>query len=142
LIHHRDLIEILVRVASQGTRIGAAPRNGSLRSSAGYYFAGDPRPVTYEQLGRLIAEGLGRSHPLMFYFAEPLLWLAAAGNELAAQWRGRPNTFNTDKIREATAGDWASSPHALQHELNFTPACSLAERFRETAHWYLDHGWL
>jgi nucleoside-diphosphate-sugar epimerase len=138
-IHHLDLIELLVRVAGQGTRI--APRSGS-SSTAGYYFAGDPQPLTYEQLGRLIADGFGRPHPLMFYFAEPFLWLAAAGNELAARLRGRVDTFNTDKIREAIAGDWVTSPRTAERDLEFAPACPLAERFRQTANWYLEHGWL
>jgi nucleoside-diphosphate-sugar epimerase len=142
LIHHEDLVEILVRVARDGTRIRPAAHPSLASRGGGYYLVGDPEPVTYEQLGRLIADGLGCRHPLMFYFAEPLLWLAAAGNELVARLRGQPDAFNIDKIREATAGDWVTSPSALQRELDFIPPKSLARRFRETGHWYLEQGWL
>ncbi len=78
----------------------------------------------------------------MLYLPEPLLWLAATGNQLAVRWRGQSDSFNPDKIREATAGHWAASNERVQRELQLFPAKPLSERFRETTQWYLEHGWL
>jgi len=140
LIHVCDLVEIILRAADGGTRIGRP--GGNDNHPPGYYFACDGEHPSYAELGKLVGRAVGRDTVMLIHFPEPMLWIAAAGNELTARLRGRPDVFNFDKIREATAGDWRCCPEAVLAELQFSPPESLAVRLFQTAQWYRREGWL
>lgn len=193
LIHHTDLIDILLRVEKEGQRLTAAAtcppcsrssvarrvrldnddgdnlrryivndesshENGSQSigrygvsqvsvsphrfDGQGYYFAVAPEFPTYAELGRMIARALGTGNALILPIAEVCAWLAAAGNQYVNLARGRTDSFNLDKMREAFAGDWTGCTLRLEQELGFAPSCSLQTRLNETAEWYRANGWL
>jgi hypothetical protein len=97
---------------------------------------------SYAEFGRMIARALGRSRPFVFPIAMPIPYIAAGVNELFARWRGRPDPFNVDKIREANVGSWACSSKLAQHDLEFRTTGSLADHLQATVEWYREHGWL
>jgi nucleoside-diphosphate-sugar epimerase len=141
LIFIDDLIEITRRAAERGVR--AAPEaSDDDYSGQGYYFACAPEPPTYAELGRMVARALGRQRAVVLHLPAPIPWLAAAGSELVARVRRKPDIFNLDKIRESRAGSWIGSSETVKEQLGFLPPRSLADRLAETAQWYRQSGWL
>ncbi|MCA9168846.1 MAG: NAD-dependent epimerase/dehydratase family protein [Planctomycetales bacterium] len=138
LVHHEDLITLLRQIQQRGRTVRT---NGSDRGT-GIYFAADPQHVSYAELGRMIARSLGQRRALILPIAEPLAWLVAAGNQGVNFLRGRSDSFNLDKMREAFAGDWIGATESLQSEFNFRPAKSLQARLDQTARWYREQGWV
>ena len=141
LIHIDDLVEITIRAAQLGARISRQNEEDEF-SGTGIYFACAPEQPTYAELGRIIGRALGRRNVLLVHLPGPIPWLAAAGNQLAAILRGLPDTFNLDKMREATAGSWTGSPETVRRELDFSPPLPIGDRMSQTVRWYLDSGWL
>ena len=72
----------------------------------------------------------------------PIPYVAAGVNEVIARWRGRPDPFNIDKIREANGQSWACSSSLAQRELGFRPTGTLADQLVAIVQWYREHGWL
>ena len=141
VIYVHDLVEILLRAADRGIRLPSpSAENGS--QGSGCYFACRDEFPTYGELGRRIARALGRSFVLVIPAPIPLAWTVAGVNELLMRWRGKPDSLNIDKIREARAPSWACSPASVNRDLRFTPHESLDEQLRATVAWYREHGWL
>lgn len=139
-IHVRDLVELLLLALDKGERVpasGAAPHTGR-----GIYFGVVEEHPTYADFGALTRTMLFR--PFMPVIACPnsLAWFIAGVSESIARFRGKPNIFNRDKIREALAESWACSHEKAERQLGFRPAASLVERLRETIDWYRKEQWL
>ena len=72
---------------------------------------------------------------MVLTFGDPLPWLIGGISQCISWLRRKPNLFNVDKIREATASSWACSPAAVRQQLGFEPP-PLSRRLHETAQWY------
>jgi nucleoside-diphosphate-sugar epimerase len=143
LIHVEDCVELLLQAAAKGSRL--PPDSDSLAqltSGRGVYFAAGPEYPDYAELGRMMRTMLNRPLAPVIPLAGPLAWLAAGANEQIARWRGRPDSFNFDKIREATAPSWACSGELARRELGFTTPLSLENRLQTTVAWYQQQRWL
>ena len=140
LLHVQDLVEVLVRAAERGTRLVQQSRGAS--PGAGYYFACSGQHLTYPELGRMVAQALGRRHVLLLHLVEPLPWLVAGVTELFARLSRQPVIVNVDKMRESIQPSWAASPQAIRQQLGFSEACSLDQRLRQTVDWYREHRWV
>ena len=141
IIHATDLADLLIRAAEQGERLPAASAQGHTLSQ-GYYFAACGEDPTYAELGRMIGCALGRRRVLIFPTPPRAPWVVAAMMELKSRIRRLPEYLNFDRAREIRAGSWICSPCKAVDELGFTVAAPLAERLKQTAHWYREHGWL
>jgi nucleoside-diphosphate-sugar epimerase len=138
-IYVADLVEILLRAASRGSRLPAA-ENGS--PALGRYFAVAAEHPTWAELGRLVRPMLGRPRAPVVSLAGPLAWCVAGASELVARLRGQPEELSFDKLREALAVSWACSTEAVRRDLDFAPPKPLADRLQETIDWYRREGWL
>jgi nucleoside-diphosphate-sugar epimerase len=135
IVHVADLSAGLIAIAERGARVTAEqPHNGI------YYITSGPT-ITYAEMGRLAARGVGRR---VFVLPTPKLAFRLAGGigEIAGRIRRQPGLINWDKIREATASGWECSDEKLRAELGYNPPLSLEQRFIDTAAWYREHGWL
>jgi len=137
-LHAQDLSTALIAAAERGRRMSA----GADSSSAGiYYVAGGEDPF-YVDLGRKMAQALGRKR-LWVLRSDPLMtWGTATCFELLARVQGRPLVMSWDKAREATAGSWSCSDERARKELGYLPAATLDERLAETIAWYRQERWL
>jgi nucleoside-diphosphate-sugar epimerase len=143
MIYVEDLAELLVLAAQRGRRIRPAPPGDlQVEPSPGYYFACDAEYPDYAEMGRMIGHALGRRHVCCLHLAEPFPWLVAGTIELVSRLRQRTDILSVDKIREAYAGSWASSPQSAERELGFRPARSLADRIHDTIQWYRQNRWM
>ena len=135
-----DFVQLLIAAAERGVRIPACHANGP--TDRGYYFACVPEHPDYFQLGRMLRAVLNRPHAWLLQFPEPFPWLFAGAYETAGRLFGARDSFNIDKMREATAENWACSPAAAIRDLQFRPSAPLIDQFRRTAQWYRDNRWL
>ncbi len=141
LVHVDDLVELMIRAAEKGTRL---PPRGSPESHGpqGYYFAACEEDPAYSDLGRLVAEALGRHLVVIVPTATPLVWMVAVAGEAISRIGHQPLFMNMDKAREITAGNWVCSATAAAKELGYQVGAPLLNRLRQTANWYRTAGWL
>ena len=137
LIHVADLVEGLLLAAEKGERLhpGGAPGQGI------YFMAAECEP-TYAELGQALAIALGKKRATVVRLPGALMRLAGLCGDAMARIRQRPSWVNSDKIAEALAGSWTCSSVKARTQLGWAPAATLAERLRQTAHWYRQAGWL
>ncbi|MEX0936325.1 MAG: NAD-dependent epimerase/dehydratase family protein [Pirellulales bacterium] len=140
LVHAADLADALVRVAERGERLRASA--SGLYDDRGVYFVADPRQPTMVELGRLLAEAVGREKVRIVRTPRPGVWATGAVCELIGRVRRRPLPLNMDKVREVLAGSWICRTDRIEQTLGFAPAADLPQRLRETAQWYRCEGWL
>jgi nucleoside-diphosphate-sugar epimerase len=138
LIHAQDLVAGLLLVADRGQSL----EPGDDPAAQGYYFlAFDEQPL-YADLGRMIAQSIGRSRVRTVRLPSPFTWAAGLLGETVGRVRKVPMIMNWDKAREALAGNWTCDTTRARDELGFRPAKSLAERLDETTAWYRSRGWI
>jgi nucleoside-diphosphate-sugar epimerase len=141
LIHADDLVQLLILAAERGKRLPPHGRPES-HGSQGYYFAACEEDPAYSDLGRMVAEAVGRHLVVIIPTATPMLWMVAVAGEAVSHLRQDPLFMNLDKAREITAGSWICSARAATEELGFSVGAPLLERLRQTAEWYRKEGWL
>lgn len=136
LVHADDLAEALLLTARYGERLDPTdPR------ATGIYYAADPTPSSYTEMGHMIGEALGR-HIRILKVRKWALAIGATFGELGGRVRGKPSPLNWDKMREGTASGWVASPAKLVSQTNFAPGAPLPERYLQTIEWYREEGWL
>jgi nucleoside-diphosphate-sugar epimerase len=140
LIHADDLCILLILAAERGRRLPPLGQRGDA-AGQGYYFAACDIDPTYADLGRLVAESVGR-RVLVIPTAMPVVRTVAAVGEAISQVRHHPLLMNLDKAREIAAGSWLCSAGAAREQLGFEVAAPLVERLRQTAEWYQREGWM
>ena len=140
LIHADDLAHLLILAAERGKRLPPLGQRGEV-AAQGYYFAACEQDPTYADLGRLVAESVGRC-VLVIPTAMPVIRTVAVVAEAISQMRHQPLQMNLDKAREIAAGSWLCSAQAAKEQLGFEVAAPLVERLRQTADWYRKEGWL
>ena len=140
VIHVADLVELLERAAAQGSRL--PPPSPAKLPGKGVYFACRPEYPDYLQFGRMVQRAVGRRFVSYLLCPNPLPWLVGGLGSLAGCLRGHSGSLNFDKIREATVPSWACCCEAARRDLGFQPRRPLPEQLRDTAQWYLEHGWL
>ncbi len=140
MIYVSDLIELAIRAVERGQRLLPSD-NAHDDAGRGYYFASCGECPTYRELGKLMANAMGKGS-LWVPVPYPFPTLVAAVNELISRLRGRPGGLTMDKLRDASAWSWACSTQKAEDDFGFAPAKPLIERLHETTQWYLDAGWL
>jgi nucleoside-diphosphate-sugar epimerase len=141
LIHADDLVQLLILAAERGKRLPPRGRPES-HGPQGYYFAACEENPTYADLGRMVAESLGRHLVVVIPTVTPLVWMVAVAGEAISRIRHDPLFINLDKAREITAGHWICSPEAATADFGFAVGAPLFERLRQTAQWYREKKWL
>ncbi|TWT48245.1 dTDP-4-oxo-6-deoxy-D-allose reductase [Botrimarina hoheduenensis] len=144
LIYADDLVAALLAVAERGERcrdsVAADPQSAP-NDSRGVYFAADPVDSSYAQIGRMAAAALERRVWVLCRRKYPLLPAALAG-DFYGWFTGKPVVLGSDKLREASASGWLCRSEKIVSMLGWAPAAPAAQRYRETAQWYREAGWL
>jgi len=128
LLHVDDLVRILV-AASQGER-----------SSGEVYHVAHERSVTWEDIGRFIAEWI-EVRPRPFRIPHSLLLFVGCALETWGWVTEQPAFFTRGKAREAT-GYWVSDSSKAKIELGFVARMAPEEGLALTMQWYRKKGWI
>ncbi len=140
VIHVVDLVELLIRAAERGARIGPDTDDANPPTS-GYYFADCGQRPTYAELGRMVAGALSR-RVIVLRLPMPIVWAVACGTESVNRIIRRAPLISFDKLHEISAGSWTCSAQAAIDELGFAVGASLEQRLEQAATWYRRQGWL
>ena len=100
-----------------------------------------PEAVTWADLGRRMAQALGRQGRVI-PIPEGLLRLAGHLADGRSRLGGRPGIFSAQKVKEMLAPAWVASPEKARKLLGWTALTPLDEALARTSRWYRDHGWL
>lgn len=139
LVHVDDLVRLLGTVADRGEILAPGPRG---RPGQGIYLACDDREhPTYWEFGHRVAAALG-CRVLVWPLWRCVGRSIGAAAEAAQRLGGPASVLTRDKIREATAANWACSAAKARSQLDFQPMYPLDVRLAETAEWFREHGWL
>jgi nucleoside-diphosphate-sugar epimerase len=141
LIHADDLVQLMILAAQRGRRLPPRGRPES-HGPQGFYFAACEEDPPYADLGRMVAEAVGRRFIAVIPTATPLVRLVAVAGEAISRIRHDPLFMNLDKAREITAGNWLCSARAAADELGFAVGAPLRQRLQQTAEWYRREEWL
>jgi nucleoside-diphosphate-sugar epimerase len=142
ILHVDDCVDVILAAASRGSRLPACEGTTErLTAGRGVYFAVGPEYPSYFELGRLMRSALNCPRAFVLQMGN-IPWLAAAMTEQVARIRGKPNSFNLDKIREARVESWACSGELAEQELGFSVPRPLTERLQATVDWYRQERWL
>jgi nucleoside-diphosphate-sugar epimerase len=149
LIHADDLAEAMFLAVERGERVPALDdqqRHDSTclhdsKGLSGLYYAADAQQSSWAEAGRLAAAGLGVRVLVLRLRKFWFIPIALAGDAIG-RITGKPSLFGMDKLREASASGWVCSSEKARSQLGFSTAKPLAERYRETAEWYKEEGWL
>ena len=136
VIHVTDLCAALIAVADNGQSM--TPQD----PAAGVYFASGDEIVSYQQLGTMIGQALGKTSTFNFPVIRPILRLIGGFNTMIGKLTGSPKFMNYDKVRDVTAGSWAIENQKLKEDTGFELSTSLAQRISQTVRWYRSQGWL
>lgn len=128
MVHVADLAAALVRTIAAD-------------HAAGVYHIAEARQYTWEEVGRMVGDAVGRGVRVLRLPAG-LITGAAAASEWAAGLVGRSSIFNRDKAREMLASGWLCETESAQADLEYEAGISLADGLRDTARWYREQGWL
>lgn len=143
MIHAEDLADLSILAAQRGQRLRpASPDQVTTVDARGYYFACDEQYPDYAELGRMIGRSVGRRGVFCWHLADPFPWMVGGLVELVSRIRRHAEIVSVDKMREAHASSWASSPLAARQDLGFCPTMCLADRIQATSDWYRQYGWM
>ena len=139
LIHADDLCEAFYLAAERGERLATGDDSTDSKAT-GLYYAADPQPTTWAEVGRMAARGMGCRVLVLKTRKWPFLIPALVGDAIG-KLTGKPSIFGMDKLREASQTGWVCAVDKAAEQLGFQPAASLEERYAQTAEWYRDAGW-
>jgi dihydroflavonol-4-reductase len=129
LIHVGDLTDACVRAGESNSPSGQV------------YFISRPEIYTWKDVGRMIAQKLGKRYRQI---GIPK-WMVATIGFVGDMWAGatgRPATLNSQKVNELLQPAWICNPSKAKEELGFCPAIDLEKGMDETVRWYIGQGWL
>ena len=135
LVHADDLCDAFFLAADRGERISGEDK------ATGLYYAADPTPSTWAEVGRMVAHGMGCRVLVLKTRKWPFLIPALVGDAIG-KLTGKPSIFGMDKLTEASQSGWVCQVDKAEAQLGFRPGASLEDRYAQTAQWYRDAGWL
>lgn len=129
MIHAADLCDLVERA-------------GRLDAAAGRtYFAADPSSYWMRDLLRTMGAICGR-RVVQLPLAPALLWPFAFINEQLQRMGTGIEILTLTRLKEFRERFWVVDPTRARNELGWESGRDIQEGLRQTARWYIDHGWL
>lgn len=128
LIHVEDLTDIMILAATHPVALGEV------------FLAGNPEPIALERMARIIAECFGRTLHVVRLPVWPFFLLGAACEAICKPFGIEPPIYRR-RVAFYTK-DRAFDTRKLREKLGYACRYSNEEGLRQTARWYLEHGWI
>ena len=129
IVHVRDLVE------------GILGAGESRRGANEVFFISNDSPRKVSDIMSLIQESIGK-RAIRIPLPDRVVRFLGGVAEDAAKWMGRRSMFNRDKALEMTQKGWVCRPDKARERLGWEAQVPLKRGMRETAAWYLEHGFL
>lgn len=149
-IHSADLVRGIHRVLTNGKRLKTpsdppphpheGPQGVSEVDPEGTYFLADSQPITFVELGNMVARSMDLADPFHIALPSPVCWPVAAVSDVMGRYLKVRTFLNLDKMREAVSGSWVCDTTQAEQELGFTVSEPLDIRVQQTADWYHANG--
>jgi len=111
------------------------------RAPEGTYYVAEPRCYTLPELAAVFSTVVGRTVHVL-HIPGWAAHAAAISAELVALVRGKPATFNRDKLRELQCERWTCRSETIARYIDGFVYTPLSTGATETWRWYRDHHWL
>ena len=129
LVHVEDLVRAVLLAAD-------APQ-----AHRKVYFVASPPDLTGREMVELAGRVQGRSPRVLSVPAWTVRLLCRAA-WFWAWLRGKPGILSPDKAREMVQPAWTCDPSRIREDLEWSPALTHEEGFRQTLAWYREKGWI
>jgi nucleoside-diphosphate-sugar epimerase len=128
MIHVRDVARALLLAAEKG-------------KPAGVYYVSDGEIHRWTEIGKKVAETLGRRARVVT-LPRSVLWGAAVLFETLDRLGGPAGPVDREKVRRMLPRVWICSDERARRELGYATSRPLGQGLHETAAWYRAQGWL
>lgn len=129
IIYISDLIEGIIRAATNLKGVGVT------------YFITNDEPVSFNYLGNLIANTMGKK-TINIYLSDNLLKAAATISDMFTLLNPEISIFNRQKASEMTQKLWGCFNDRAKRELGFNQKVSTEDGFYRTVRWYEQMQWI
>lgn len=129
LIEVSDLVDLILRIASDGERVVGVSSKGDPERGAGVYYAAAQTPLTLKKLGKIFSVTLNQS-VVQVPFHPWMAWALGVSGECFSKLTGLKTTLSRDKIREGVEAGWWVSVNKAERQLAWQPKLSLEETMR------------
>jgi len=102
---------------------------------------GDPAPYSFEEMGRVAGQILGKKLRKIV-IPLPVVYLAALASDISTAFSGRPSIITRKKFPELKQAGWMADVRKSWEVMGFQIRYTLEEALRETIGWYQANGWL
>ncbi len=129
LVHVEDLVRAILLAGEAD------------RAHRRVYFVAAPPDLSGREMVELAGRVQGKNPKIQAVPPWTVGWVCRAA-WLWAWIRGKPGILSPDKAREMVQPGWACDSSRIQEELEWSPALTHEEGFRQTLAWYREKGWL
>jgi nucleoside-diphosphate-sugar epimerase len=128
LVYVHDLVALILLALEKQAALGQT------------YFACNAAH-SYKEFSNVVARALDKR---IVYIGLPLwvLRVIALGANAQERVTGQPALLNEQRLLNMRQPYWLCSSEKARRELGFAPQYTLETAVRETANWYIEHGWL
>lgn len=123
----------LVRGMEKATR--------SERSKGQAYFLGSVKEYSWQKIGSLIGNEMGRV-PFMFRLPHFLVFTAASFGEVYSRLTRKLVDLNIDRARQITSPSWFCSSEKAMRDFGYEEQVKITDGIKETLDWYRKEKWL
>ena len=128
LVHVADLVRGTIQAAESERAEGEA------------YFISSEEFYTWEQVGAITAEVLGRKRTLNLRVPHGVIYVAAAISGFVGMFQKKPTIFDRDKGRDITTAYWTCSVEKAKEQFGYRQEVSLKDGVAETVAWCRENG--
>jgi dihydroflavonol-4-reductase len=129
LIHVRDLTDAFIRAGESEIRSGEI------------FFVSRPEVYSWEDVGRAIADSLGKPFRRLL-FPQWMARAAGLAGDVYSRITSLPTTISSQKVNELLQPAWICDSSKARRIFGFSPVLDLQTGIQQTVRWYCDHGWL
>jgi nucleoside-diphosphate-sugar epimerase len=101
----------------------------------------DPNPCSYELLGELAGQAIGKKLKKV-KIPIPIAYLIALIGDLGGRINKKPSFINLEKFKRLNQRSWIADMKKTKEKLSFQPQYSMRDAVQETVNWYMKHNWL
>lgn len=130
LVHVEDLVRGFVLAGEEEKAVGQT------------YFISSDEFYTWEQVGKVAAEALGRKRARYLRIPHAVVFGAAGLSGFFGKFQKKPPILDLEKGRDITQPFWICSVEKAKSELGYRQNMTLRDGVYQTAAWYKKEGWI